>query len=111
MSLYGLKQAGRLWSQLLHNKFEEAEFSRCTTDMCIYYKSMGNDMIVVGVYVDDVLVTATTAALVQDFFISMGSLSIKDLKNVQKFLNMQTELNKRNGYTFDQQEIIEELVE
>ena len=110
-SLYGLKQAGRLWSQLLHNKFEEAEFSRCTTDMCIYYKSMGNDMIVVGVYVDDVLVTATTAALVQDFFISMGSLLIEDLGDVRKFLVMRIKLNERNGYTFSQQTTIEYLLE
>ena len=77
----------------------------------LLYKRMGNDMTVIGVYVHDFLLTATTAALVQDFFISMGSLSINDLKNVQKFLNTQTDLNKRNGYTFDQQEIIEELLE
>ena len=60
-------QAGRLWSQLLHNKSEEDEFSRCATDMFLYYKRMGDDMKVVGVYVDDLIVTATTAALVQDF--------------------------------------------
>ena len=66
-SLYELMQVGRLWSQLLHNKLEEDGFSRCATDMFLYYKRMGNDMKVVGVYVDDLIVTATTAALVQDF--------------------------------------------
>ena len=32
-SLYGLKQAGRLWSQLLHAKMVDVGFTRCVTDM------------------------------------------------------------------------------
>ena len=76
----------RLWKQLLHNRLEEDGVSRCTTDMFLYYKHMGNDMKVVGVYVDDSIVTATTAALVQYFFISMGSLLMKDHGEVRKFL-------------------------
>ena len=89
-------QAGRLWSQLLHNKLEEDGFSRCATDMFLYYKRMGNDMKVVGVYVDDLIVTATTAALVQGFsFLRL----IKDLGEIRKFVNMRIELDERNGYT------------
>jgi hypothetical protein len=48
-SLYGLKQAGRLWSQLLHAKLVELGFMRCITDMCLYYKRDGNEMTIVGV--------------------------------------------------------------
>ena len=36
-SLYGLKQAGRLWSKLLHSKLTELNFRQCTTDMCLYF--------------------------------------------------------------------------
>ena len=32
-SLYGLKQAGRLWSKLLHTRLEEDGFTQCETDM------------------------------------------------------------------------------
>uniref|UniRef100_A0AAV1UE51 Reverse transcriptase Ty1/copia-type domain-containing protein n=1 Tax=Peronospora matthiolae TaxID=2874970 RepID=A0AAV1UE51_9STRA len=35
-SLYGLKQAGRLWSQLLHTKRSAAAFRCCESDMCLY---------------------------------------------------------------------------
>ena len=48
-SLYGLKQAGRLWSRLLHDKLEEAGFTRCNTDMCLYFKRSGCDITIVGV--------------------------------------------------------------
>lgn len=63
-SLYGLKQAGRLWSRLLHDKLMKAGFTRCTTDMRLYFKLLGCDMTVVSIYVDDFMVTASSAALV-----------------------------------------------
>ncbi|KAG3089487.1 hypothetical protein PI124_g126 [Phytophthora idaei] len=64
-SLYGLQQAGRLWSKLLHAKSEETGFTRCVNDMCLYYKRKGEDMTLVGVYVDDLLVTASRPSLVE----------------------------------------------
>lgn len=33
---YGLKQAGRLWSQLLHNTLLNLGFVRSLIDMCVY---------------------------------------------------------------------------
>ena len=35
-SLYGLKQADRLWIQLLYSRLVKAEFQRCKSDMCFY---------------------------------------------------------------------------
>ena len=66
-----------MWSRLLHEKLEEAGFTRCTTDMCLYFKRSGCDMTIVGVYFDDLLVTASSTALVQEFFLCMGTLSIR----------------------------------
>ena len=59
-SFYGLKQAGRLWIQLLHNRLEEADLTRCISDMCLYYRRDAAGVVIVGVYVDDLLVTGTT---------------------------------------------------
>ena len=56
-SLYGLKQAGRLWSQLLHARLLDAGFSQCVSDMCLYWKVDDGQLVVVGVYVDDLLAT------------------------------------------------------
>ncbi|OWY96471.1 Pol Polyprotein [Phytophthora megakarya] len=36
--------------------------------MCLYFKYDGPDTVVVGVYVDDLLVTATREELVDKFF-------------------------------------------
>uniref|UniRef100_A0AAV1USB9 Reverse transcriptase Ty1/copia-type domain-containing protein n=1 Tax=Peronospora matthiolae TaxID=2874970 RepID=A0AAV1USB9_9STRA len=82
-SLYGLKQAGRLWSQLLHSKLITAGFTRST---------------------------GTSAAAVERFFDSLASLSIKDLGRVNKFLGMRVTHNGQNGYTLDQEEAIRDLL-
>ena len=37
-SLYGIKQASCLWSQLLHDKLYDARFARCESDICLYWK-------------------------------------------------------------------------
>lgn len=108
-SLYGLRQAGRLWSKLLHSKLVEAGFTRSVTDMCLYYKREGEEMTIVGVYVDDLLVTASKVELVNAFFRSMNVLFVKDLGKVRRFFDMRGELDKDKGYSQDQQATIEEL--
>lgn len=39
-SLYGLKQAGRLWSQLLHSKLNDAGFNQRIRNMCVYLNAI-----------------------------------------------------------------------
>ena len=60
--------------------------------MCLNYKHCGDDTIIVGVYVYDLLVTASKRVLVNDFFKAMGVLSIKDRGEVSKFLSMRVVL-------------------
>ena len=64
-SLYSLKKAGRIWSQLLHARLTDAEFVRCVTDMCLYFRRDDEELVVVGVYVDDLLAVGTSAAVVE----------------------------------------------
>ena len=109
-SLYGLKQAGRLWSKLLDSKLRQSGYQQCTTDMCLYFKYKGKTCTVVGVYVDDLLVTGTEQSAVDEFFKDMISLSIKDLGIVNKFLGLRIELDDSNGYVLDQEPTFDSLL-
>ena len=109
MSLYGLKQAGRLWNELLHSTLIYFEFEQCKTDMCLYFKRLKKDLVIVGVYVDDLLVTASKPHLVDEFFRDMKVLQIKDLGIVNKFLGIRIIWNE-DGYTFDQENMICDLI-
>ena len=57
-SFYGIKQAGRLWNQLLDQTLNDAGFAQSATDACVYVKTTAEGTTVVGVYVDDLLATA-----------------------------------------------------
>ena len=68
-------------------------------------------MTIVGVYVDDLLVTASSPRMIELFFEAMACLSIKDLGEVRKFLGMRVSLEDENTCTVDQQATIEEMLE
>lgn len=78
-SLYGLKQAGCLWAQHLRKTLLKLGFEQSYTDSCVYKRGSGSDPTVVGVYVDDLLVTGMNASSVDNFFKDMSVLEVKDL--------------------------------
>ena len=86
-SNYGLKQAGRLWSNLLQVEMLRAGFVRCMTDTCVF-KIDSEVQTVVGVYVDDLLVTGSTQKCVDQVFMRLATLQIKDLRVANTFLEM-----------------------
>ncbi|POM62934.1 hypothetical protein PHPALM_27860 [Phytophthora palmivora] len=55
-ALYGLKQTGRLWSKLLQKTMLALGFEQSLTDMSVCYRWRLGVLLVVGVYVDDLLV-------------------------------------------------------
>ena len=88
----------------------DAGFVRCKSEMCFYWKRDGADLVVVGVYVDDLLATGKSAAAVDRFFHSLTSLSMKDFGQVSKFLGMRVQRDGEGGYKIDQEEAIDNLV-
>ncbi|KAG3006392.1 hypothetical protein PC120_g17375 [Phytophthora cactorum] len=77
--LYGLRGAGRLGSKFLHRKLVEIGFVQSMVDLCVYFRKRGGVLVVVGVYVDDLLVTGTRQDAVDTFIEELASLSIENL--------------------------------
>jgi Reverse transcriptase (RNA-dependent DNA polymerase) len=73
-SLYGLKQASRCWNTLINAYLIEKGFTRLDADPCIYIREV--IIVVNGVnktpsqlvvlYVDDLIITASTKNLITD---------------------------------------------
>ena len=56
-SLYGLKQAGRVWNQRLHTFLvNQCKFIRTCADPYIYTKRDGSILMIIAVHVDDMLI-------------------------------------------------------
>ena len=77
----------------MHSKLTGNGFKQCIIDMCIFFKHKVEEWAIVGVYVDDRLVTENKACAIDKFFAGMKTLSIKKLGVVQKFLGLRIPLD------------------
>ena len=63
-TLYGLKQAGREWNKELDSKLRKKGYSRLRSDPCVYVWRVDDDFVIITVWVDDLLLFATTLELI-----------------------------------------------
>jgi hypothetical protein len=73
-SLYGLKQAARDWYDLCSGQLKRMGFNTIPSDPCVFHNPATG--VIVGLYVDDLLIAAKKLREIQDFK--------KDLVNASK---------------------------
>lgn len=56
-ALYGLKQAPRAWNFKLDECLKSLGFSRCPHEHALYKRNQGDGAMIIGVYVDDLILT------------------------------------------------------
>lgn len=61
-SLYGLKQAGRVWSQKLHATLKKIGFVRCKSDASLFVYTRGSIRIIMPVFIDDITIASSSSA-------------------------------------------------
>jgi hypothetical protein len=54
-ALYGCVQSSKLWYLTLKKVFEEDGFTCSTNDPCVFVKRVGDVLVIVSVYVDDII--------------------------------------------------------
>ena len=59
-SLYGLKQAGRVWNEKLHEELEKMDFKRVKSDSSLYIYKKGPTRIIIPIYIDDITISSTS---------------------------------------------------
>jgi hypothetical protein len=66
-ALYGLRQAPRAWNAKLDSTLRRMGFERSPHEATVYRQGNGGNVLLVGVYVDDLVITGTKAAEVAAF--------------------------------------------
>lgn len=66
-ALYGLRQAPRAWYAKLSSCLEELGFERCPHEPAVYTRRTNEGSLIIAVYVDDLLVTGSNAAMTVRF--------------------------------------------
>ena len=87
-SLYGLKQSGRNWHNLLHQYLQDMDFEQSSADPCMFIKHIENDVIILLVWVDDIIIASSSKELKQKL---SNQFNKKDLGELSSFLTIEFE--------------------
>lgn len=64
-SIYGLKQASRTWNERFHGFVEKLGFVRSRNDQCLYTRGVGQQMVILVLYVDDILLVGSSLKILE----------------------------------------------
>jgi hypothetical protein len=87
-SLYGLKQAPRAWYQRFATYIRQLGFT-ASSDVSLFVYKEGESLAYLLLYVDDIILTASSTDLLQRFIILLHSeFAMTDLGDLHHFLNI-----------------------
>jgi hypothetical protein len=89
-ALYGLRQAPRAWNIKLDDTLLSLGFQRSPSEHAVYARSVGSEKLLLGVYVDDLIVTGTSAEAITLFKEQMKTkFSMSDLGLLSFYLGIE----------------------
>lgn len=109
-SLYGLKQSGRQWYKKLHHSLLDMGLKPTHSDPCLYVKQKGEDILLLGVYVDDLLLASTKDKWIVDMKKQLNEkFKMKDLGILHYCLGIEFEC-KENFIKLHQKKYISDIL-
>ena len=90
-SLYGLKQAPRAWYSQFASFLLSIGFVEAKSDTSLFVYRHRDDMVYLLLYVDDIVLTASTEVLCCIITLFQQEFSMKDLGKFYHFLGMQVQ--------------------
>jgi hypothetical protein len=94
-SLYGLKQAPMVWFQHFGGHLHQIGFQATRSDTSLFVYKHGDDMAYLLVYVDDIVLTASSTTLLHHVIGKLKStFAMKDLSPFHFFLGIQVQRSK-----------------
>lgn len=89
-ALYGLRQAPRAWNVRLDRSLKKLKFRRCVSEQAVYIRGEGKNAIILGVYVDDLIVTGENPTEINEFKKQMTSeFEMSDLGLLSYYLGIE----------------------
>ena len=110
-TLYGLKQSGREWNRELDQKLRKHGFMRLKADPCAYLRKSGNNLEIITVWVDDLLLFATSEKLMATIKNDLHSeWEVTDMGEPAKIVSIEITW-RENSITISQTKYIEAILE
>jgi hypothetical protein len=110
-ALYGLKQAPKAWNARLDQELYKLGFVRSVEENAVYKKGTGRSLLLVGVYVDDLIICGPDSKLIATFKQQMKkSFSMSDLGLLSYYLGLEVK-QKPGEITICQSAYAQKIVE
>jgi len=92
-SLYGFKQAPRVWNRKIRNFFKSIGFNQTYLDPCAY---VNKEMeIIIAMWVDDLIIFGKDIASINSFKVQLNEeYEMKDLGELKYFLSIQVQRDR-----------------
>jgi hypothetical protein len=112
-SLYGLKQSPRMWYQKFDTYLSGLGFTRRKEDHCVYFKLIGDHLIYLVLYVDDMLLIGNNKEIIQDVKTQFSSkFDMKDLSASNFILGMEIKRDqKKRKLLLNQRKYVETILQ
>ena len=106
-SLYGLRQSGRNWNNLLCGYLCDIGFAQSNVDLCIYTRSKNDNLTTILVQVDDLIILCDSQELVEEIKTNLFSkFDMKNLRELSLFLGISFKITE-DFITMDQSHYLE----
>ena len=88
-ALYGLRQAPRAWNAKLDATLKDMGFQQSAHEAAMYRRGSGRFVLVVGVYVDDLIITGAEEREVEAFKAQMKIFDMSDLSLLSFYIGIE----------------------
>lgn len=110
-SLYGLKQAARVWHTKLSSVLNQLRFERCPEDECLYIRRDGDGDFFILLHVDDMLLVSPSLNEAIELERCLAkSFDVTILGDVKEFLGMKVERGIDGSFAISQSGYIDKII-
>ena len=108
--VYGLKQASLQWNRHLHVTLTKLRYQRTPFDPCVYHRHDDDgSFIFLAVVVDGIIVAATSASKLNEFYAQMSAVyNFKDLGEPKRLVDLNIQ-KLPNGLALDQNQFVKDI--
>lgn len=111
-SLYGLKQAARVWNLTLHNELLKIGFVQSNADKCLYVFHDSGKVCYLLVHVDDIILASNDNSFLDYLASQIGEkFDLKSLGIVQHYLGIDIERDSSGNFLMSQSPYIKKIIE
>lgn len=109
-SLYGLRQAGKIWNDEIHSNFIRHGLKSCSQERSLYVNADRDDFLAVGLFVDDILFTGPTHMLIWFRDTVMKEYDVDDRGELDYFLGLTVERTQDKSIIVHQKQYADDVL-